>query len=179
MRTRMSRSYNEGLRGLTQINCNLHSTLEKSDEIPQPLKHHLSPLNLKMSSLSLPPLTQHVNISKIVSFHSASTLPDHDSNNKAESVEMVPQEINQTEAAFKNQHDRLTVPPVGDYCIRISNSLVTDDPPTIGLNDSRISDALGYLKMYRNSNRIQFNALEFNDREDLQVNLNEKKKDFF
>jgi hypothetical protein len=47
---------------------------------------------------------------------------------------------------------------------------MTDEQKQIEYNETRFSDALGYLRMYKNHNRIQFNSLQFNDREDLQVN---------
>ncbi len=58
-----------------------------------------------------------------------------------------------------------------DYRIRISNTTsIDDEQQDIPLNESRLSDALGYLRMYQNNNRVQFNALQYNDRVDLQVN---------
>jgi hypothetical protein len=70
--------------------------------------------------------------------------------------------------AIKN-HNRLTVPAVGDYCIRIPNISICSEQHQVDFNETRLSDALGYLRMYKNHNRIQFNSLQFNDREDLQV----------
>jgi hypothetical protein len=87
-------------------------------------------------------------------------------------------------SAIKNNH-RLTIPTVGDYCIRIPNtSSISTEQHQIESTETRLSDALGYLRMYKNHNRIQFNSLQFNDREDLQVkfkelNLFRKKKKTF
>ncbi|CAF1066670.1 unnamed protein product [Adineta steineri] len=67
-------------------------------------------------------------------------------------------------------NNKLTVPPVGDYCIRISNTpSMVDEQQELGFNDSRLSDALGYLRMYKNRNRVQLNTLQFDDREDLEI----------
>jgi hypothetical protein len=66
--------------------------------------------------------------------------------------------------------NQLTVPSEGDCCIRMSNTpSMCDEQQETGFNDTRMSDVLGYLRMYQNNNRIQFNSLEFNDRNDLQV----------
>ena len=67
--------------------------------------------------------------------------------------------------------NRLAVSAIGDYCLRMSNTPSMEDEiqADIAFNDSRASDVLGYLHMYQNKNRIQFNTLQFNDREDLQV----------
>ena len=46
---------------------------------------------------------------------------------------------------------------------------IDDEQQEVEFNDTRLSDVLGYLRMYQNDNRIQFNSLQFNDREDLQV----------
>ena len=76
-------------------------------------------------------------------------------------------------SAMKNssQH-HLAVPPAGDFCIRIPNVSASCDEPGqqhTGSPETRLSDALGYLRMYKNHNRIQFDALQCNDRQDLQV----------
>ena len=98
-----------------------------------------------------------------------SILPDSNGIILEESAELDEEPI-PTEPALEKGSDRLTVAPVGDYCIRMSNTLSTDDDQQdIELNESRPSDALGYLRMYQNDNRVRYNALEFNDREDLQV----------
>ncbi|CAF1117807.1 unnamed protein product [Rotaria sp. Silwood1] len=69
-----------------------------------------------------------------------------------------------------NSNHRLTAPANGDYCIRIANtSTICREQQQIELHETRLSDALGYLRMYKSHNRIQFNSLQFNDREDLQV----------
>ena len=77
---------------------------------------------------------------------------------------------NNLKPAIKN-NNRLTVPSVGDFCIRIPDRLstITDEQQQLDMNETRLSDALGYLRMYKNQNRIQFNSLQCNDREDLQV----------
>jgi hypothetical protein len=68
-------------------------------------------------------------------------------------------------------NNQLSVPSIDDYRIRISNtSSIDDEQHDIAFNDTRISDALGYLRMYQNHSRVQFNTFEFNDRVDLQVN---------
>ncbi|CAF4492269.1 unnamed protein product, partial [Rotaria sp. Silwood2] len=69
-----------------------------------------------------------------------------------------------------NNNNRLTAPPNGDYCIRIAHtSTICREQQQIELTETRLTDALGYLRMYKSHNRIQFNSLQFNDREDLQV----------
>ena len=76
-------------------------------------------------------------------------------------------------------NNRLTVPTVSDYCIKIPNSVSMCSEQQTELTETRLSDALGYLRMYKNRNRIQFNTLQFNDREDLQVKKNPKIDFFF
>ncbi|CAM4881287.1 unnamed protein product [Rotaria socialis] len=67
-------------------------------------------------------------------------------------------------------NSRLTAPINSDYCIRMPNtSTMYRQQQQIELKETRSSDALGYLRMYKNHNRIQFNSLQFNDREDLQI----------
>ncbi|CAF2124187.1 unnamed protein product [Rotaria magnacalcarata] len=69
-----------------------------------------------------------------------------------------------------NINSRLTAPTNSDYCIRVPNtSTMYRQQQQIELKETRSSDALGYLRMYKNHNRIQFNSLQFNDREDLQI----------
>ena len=75
-------------------------------------------------------------------------------------------------AMKNNSQHHLAVPAAGDFCIRIPNVSATCDDPHqqhIDLHETRLSDALGYLRMYKNHNRIQFDALQSNDRQDLQV----------
>ena len=171
----MSKSYVDGLRGSTpktiddrpgveKVSC---SCLRKSESIPA-----------KFSSLSLPQI-EHSTILPTSSGHSMLSLRDYrDARGSHPSTDLcstasktVPLENDvPRESAFKSGNHRLTVPPIGDYCIRMSNtSSISDRVEAIELNESRTSDALGYLRMYRNNNRVQFNALQFNDREDLQV----------
>lgn len=68
----------------------------------------------------------------------------------------------------KTNTNRLTVPTVGDFCIRIPEQQSYSSDP-------RLSDALGYLRMYKDQNRIHFNNLQYEERDDLQVNKLEKK----
>jgi hypothetical protein len=67
-------------------------------------------------------------------------------------------------------NNRLTVPTISDYCIKIPSTASISSQQQTEFHETRLSDALGYLRMYKNRNRIQFNTLQFNDREDLQVN---------
>lgn len=177
MRSRMSRSYIEGLRGSSQLNLeqlddgNLqentsHSSLRKESVPPNkistlslpPIKYAGStPANPAHSTLSLNECNQsEILVEKGTDAHEMSCYC------KKESVTQ--------ELPFKSGAHRLTVQPVGDYCLRMSNiSSVHDRPAILECNDSRVSDALGYLRMYQSNNRIQFNTLQFDDRADLQV----------
>lgn len=69
-------------------------------------------------------------------------------------------------------NSRLAAPTSNDYCTRILNnrSTICPEQPSMELKEIHSSDALGYLRMYKSHNRIQFNSLKLNDREDLQVN---------
>lgn len=174
MRSRMSKSYIDGLRGSTskatdptaglpRIESLSHSCCQKSEEI-----------QIKVSSLSLPQI-DHATILPTHSGHSTLSLREYrdahhstDLYSNANKSVHIDSDLAQAGAASKNQ--RLTVPPIGDYCVRMSNtSTVSERHEGIELNESRGSDALGYMRMYQNHNRVQFNTLQFNDREDLQV----------
>lgn len=183
MRSRMSKSYLEGLRGSTFVEpASQHQSKDESQNIPQIMRREISPIHPKMSTLSLPPMAN-LNISKTMSTHSTLSLHECSqvrhleksmlATSNTDSSHLMPihlkQESTRCESIHQPKTKGLTVPPVGDYCLRISNTSSDCESHGIELNDSRVSDALGYLRMYQNHNRVRFNALEFNDREDLQV----------
>jgi hypothetical protein len=117
----------------------------------------------KASSLSLPQVRFHTKIPS--SCQSAITLRNPNLTNTT-----TDDNDNKEDKTIQN-NNQLIVPSIDDYRIRISNtSSIDDESQNIAFNETRISDALGYLRMYQNRNRVQFNALEFNDRADLQVN---------
>jgi hypothetical protein len=216
MRSRMSKSYIDELRGTNQPDINNNDDSNRSSHCSIPANNSIP---LKASSISFPTL-KHENKVICSSCHSTLSLrdiqlnpidadnhlftevnrshlrsldktilmnPNDLENLTVEEIEKlaydkddIPINEQQTKrvtvlkSAIKNPN-RLTVPAIGDYCIRIPNT------PSVGggeqrqsqqieLNETRLSDALGYLRMYKNHNRIQFNSLQFNDREDLQVN---------
>ena len=168
MRSRMSRSYINELRGKSQQNIN-----SPNENLP-----HLSTrandsndIQPKPSSLSLPYVRFHKKLSS--SCQSAITLRDL---NKSDLTDLSRDENNNKEENLRTKstsktNNQLIVPSRDDYRIRISNTTsIEDEQQDIPFNESRLSDALGYLRMYQNHNRVQFNALQFNDRVDLQVN---------
>ena len=182
MRSRMSRSYINELRGSNgkeleaPMNMNNHGNVASSSIQTCDVRRS------KMSSMSLPEIIFHNKLSP--SSHSATSLreqsklntPERSIVNEVTTSDRPKDEIPPTTYKPIIKNNRLTVPPSGDYCLRISNvSSICDDEqqpqqnPQTMLNDSRGSDVLGYLHMYQNNNRIQFNTIEFNDREDLQV----------
>ena len=174
MRLRMSKSYTDELRGSNQQNVN-----PPSEEISHTSLGTNNTVKPTVSSLSLPQVRFHTKLTS--SSKSAITLRDHIKVNPVNKSILVTthtdddnekEEVSTCKTVIRN-NNQLTVPPTGDYCIRISNvSSTSDEQPEIVFNDSRLSDALGYLRMYKSQNRIQYNALQFNDREDLQVNRN-------
>ena len=224
MRTRMSKSYIDELRGTSQqdilsqidINNNNHMNNDDSNRSSHCSIPPTNSIQLKSSSISFPTIILQ---NKIVcsSCHSTLSLRDIqlnpiEENNRefteinrsdlrslGKSIIMNPndlehltveeieklaydkddiqtneQQIKPTtilKPAIKN-NNRLTVPAVGDYCIRMPNTpSIYGEQHQVEFNETRLSDALGYLRMYKNHNRIQFNSLQFNDRVDLQVNL--------
>lgn len=192
MRSRMSRSYINELRGSNGKELDSGNNPNKPDNVTSSSIQSNDILKTKVSSMSLPQVLFHTKLSP--ASHSVTTLRDHikfNSTNPSiisaitscDEKEEMPVPITTTapticKPIIKNNH-HLTVPASGDYCLRISDassSTCDDDlqspqhghPPMI-LNDSRTSDVLGYLHMYQNNNRIQFSTIQFNDREDLQV----------
>ncbi|CAF3560809.1 unnamed protein product [Adineta steineri] len=205
MRSRMSKSYIDELRGVNKQEDHLQFDLNNNDDCIQS----------KAVSVSFPLVNKNQRRSICSSCHSTLSLHDIQLNSKGRINQMHTEE-NHTNAtilinpstldnltveeiekyayeqddilmdeqqikpmtrlkpAIKNNNNnnpnRLTVPSIGDYCIRISN-ISTDnyEQKHIEFSETRFSDALGYLRMYKNHNRIQFNTLQFNDREDLQV----------
>jgi hypothetical protein len=58
-------------------------------------------------------------------------------------------------------NNQLIVPSIDDYRIRISDtSSIDDESQNIGFNETRISDALGYLGMCQNHNRVNLMHLK-------------------
>ena len=190
MRSRMSRSYINELRGSNAKELEDPNDMNNNENLTSSIQSD-DLLKTKVSSMSLPQVMFHTKLSP--SSHSVTTLRDRIKFNSANPSiisatttcdEKEEPPINTTTATaickpiIKNNH-HLTVPASGDYCLRISNasSSTCDDDPKISqqansqmiLNDSRTSDVLGYLHMYQNNNRIQFSTIQFNDREDLQV----------
>jgi hypothetical protein len=175
MRARMSKNYINQLRGTSQLNIKRQSDINNNKNRISSPRHTKENVKSKASSLSLPQVRFQKKLT--TSYQSAITLSDHsrlNSINRSILTDIISagseEEITTIQPPNKG-NNQLTVPPVGDYCMRISNtpSVCDEEQHEGGLNDSRLSDALGYLHMYQNHNRIQFNALEFNDREDLQV----------
>lgn len=174
MRSRMSRTYISELRGSVDTEQSQSLDMSKAERIYRPSLKAARMNKPKSCSLSLPPVRFQTTLTP--SCHSSVTLYDHPRLHPT--AESVVTDVHTTEenddapvreVAFK-QNNRLTVPPVGDYCLRVSNSpSANEEQPESVLNDSRISDALGYLRMYECQNRVQINTLQFNDREDLQV----------
>ncbi|CAF1262677.1 unnamed protein product [Adineta steineri] len=206
MRSRMSKSYIDELRGVNQQEDHLQFDLNNNND---------DCIQSKAVSVSFPLVNKNQRRSICSSCHSTLSLHDIQLNSKGRINQMHTEE-NHTNAtilinpstldnltveeiekyayeqddvlmdeqqikpmtrlkpAIKNNNNnnpnRLTVPSIGDYCIRISN-ISTDnyEQKHIEFSETRFSDALGYLRMYKNHNRIQFNTLQFNDREDLQV----------
>jgi len=181
MRTRMSKTYIEELRGPSQKDINSQIGVNNNGNIMSSSIN--DNIKLKSSSVSLPQVRFKTKLTS--SCQSAITLLDHsklNSTNKSNITERISddtiqEEIIPSKPIIKN-NNQLKIPTIGDYRIRISNTpSMSDEQQVNGLNDSRTSDALGYLHMYQNHNRIQFNTLQFNDREDLQV-IKRKIKDF-
>ncbi len=173
MRTRMSKTYIEELRGPNQRDINPQIDVNNNENnISSSINDNVK---LKSSSVSLPHVRFQTKLTS--SCQSAITLLDHSklsSTNKSNLTERISddttqEEIRTSKPIIKN-NNQLTIPASGDYCIRMSNTpSMYDEQQANGLNDSRTSDALGYLHMYQSHNRVQYNKLQFNDREDLQV----------
>jgi hypothetical protein len=204
MRSRMSKSYIDELRGTHQQGIDLNNN-ENSNRSSHCSISRTNSIQPKSISISFPPV-KHLNQILCTTCQSTLSLCDieSDSNEKncstmdksilinpnqldnltVEEIEKLAYEkddIVTNELQIKSKprlksaiktNNRLTVPAIGDYCIRIPNSSsICGEQHQIEFNETRLSDALGYLRMYKNHNRIQFNTLQFNDREDLQVNL--------
>jgi hypothetical protein len=167
MRNRMSKSYIDELRGpnkMMDINNNENETRSSQDT-----NHVVQP---KASSLSLPQI-KFQNKLKFLTSQSALSLGKHNNSTIITKSSLMgsntDEQLTTQKTVFIN-NNQLTVPSVGDYCLRISNTpSMCEEQQETEFNDSRLSDALGYLRMYQNQNRVQINSLEFNDREDLQV----------
>ncbi len=182
MRSRMSKTYIDQLRGPSQTNINPPMDINNNENVNSSSLHKKNNVKQKAaSSLSLPQVRFQKKLTSAC--QSAITLLDHRKLNSTDKSILSDinsddgtEEIRTSKPSFKC-NNQLTVPPICDYSIRISNTpSICDEQQETGLNDSRSSDALGYLHMYQNHNRIQFSALQFNDREDLQVK--EKPKNF-
>ncbi len=206
MRSRMSKSYIDELRGTHQqetnfpidLNNNDNCIHSKSVSISFPtFKHSTKPLCSSChSTLSLHDIQSNrmeSTSSELRAFNKTILLnPNELENLTVEEIEELAYEKDDTitnehqtksitilKPAIKNTHNRLTIPTIDDNCIRIPNTLsIADQQKQIEYDETRFSDALGYLRMYKNHNRIQFNSLQFNDREDLQVNqiIEQKRK---
>jgi hypothetical protein len=202
MRSRMSKSYIDELRGTHQREMNSqidlnnnndnssHCSLSRTDSI-QPKSISVSFPTVKnpnkvfctscQSTFSLP--DTELNPLDLNAFNKQILMdPNELENMTVEEIEKYAYEkddiitdeppIKRTtilKSVIKN-NNRLTVPAVSDYCIKIPNTVSICSEQQSEFNETRLSDALGYLRMYKNRNRIQFNTLQFNDREDLQVN---------
>ena len=164
MRSRMSRSYINELRGSTEQNSIPQIDVNNNDNQKSLSLQSDNHLKSKTSSISLPQVRFHNKLS--TAFQSAVTIIDHSKLNSI--VNFSPEKI-LLDKPTPSDTNRLTVPGTGDCSLRISNtSSISDDERRISY-ESRASDVLGYSRMYQNNNRLQFNALRFNDREDLQV----------
>lgn len=218
MRSRMSKSYIDELRGVSQqghlsqldMNNNTHSNRSSHCSISTaqhhiPMKSHSIsfPANkvvcvscrstLSLRDIQLDPIDENPhgfdenNRSELRSLSKTIIInPSELDNLTVEDIEKIDEEkdviitdiaprkpVTILKPAIKNQH-RLTVPTVGDFCIRIPERSSIGDgglhpQQHVEIHETRLSDALGYLRMYKNQNRIQFNSLQCNDREDLQV----------
>lgn len=170
MRTRMSKSYIDELRG-----SDSQASLPPGDEATSnSLSEQDCQVKTQPSSMSLPHIRFKKNL--LTNHQSAITLTEHYKLHSTQKSCLAGKSLTEankpTEAPTKG-NNQLSVPPVGDYCLRISNtpSMYEDEQNEMPFNETRVSDALGYIQMYHDQNRIQFNTLEFNDREDLQVDL--------
>ena len=184
MRCRMSKSYIDGLRGREQPARNTQCSISKHDQsnllsenlVNQTMKSRESCVSLPQikheSSIDCPECRTRLSLPYPPQMTSSfkSILPESNGIILEETSDLDEEAIPTEEPILIKHTDRPTVAPVGDYCIRMSNTSSTDDDQQdMELNESRPSDALGYLRMYQNDNRVRYNALEFNDREDLQV----------
>lgn len=172
MRSRMSKSYIDELRGTHQHE--FHSQLNEISDCSISQRTSYQP---KSVSVSIPSIKTQ---DKIFCSSCQSTLSLRDIeliNSNEKSIIINPQELEninddieiKPKPILKNSN-RLTVPNITDYCVKIPQiSSISNEQNQIEFNETRLSDALGYLRMYKNHNRIQFNSLQFNDREDLQV----------
>lgn len=197
MRSRMSKSYIDELRGI-------HQDLNNNDDLHQYQSNRSSdcstiaihPRQTKSISITVPSIQHRALCS---SCQSTISLQDIQLTHREKSILINPNDLEDLTVeeiekyAYEKDpikpktilkstiksNDRLTVPNIGDYCIRISDGSLSNEQHPIELNETRLSDALGYLRMYKNHNRIHFNSLQFNDREDLQVNqrIVKKRKD--
>jgi len=206
MRSRMSKSYIDELRGTHQqeIDLNNNDNSNRSSHCSTLGRNSIQPKSISISF----PTGKHQDKVLCSSCHSTLSLCDIELNSNekisqtfeksilinpnqlenltVEEIEKLAYEKDDTiineqqikpktilKSAIKN-NNRLTVPAIGDYCIRIPNTpSICGEQHQIEYNETRLSDALGYLRMYKNHNRIQFNSLQFNDREDLQVKFKE------
>lgn len=190
MRSRMSKSYIDELRGNHQheLDLNNNDQQQHSNRSSECSTIAIPPRQMKSISMTFPSI-QHRTICS--SCQSTIDLPERQLNAREKSILINPNELqnltveeieryayekdpSKPKTIFKSTvrpSNRLTVPNIGDYSIRVENlSISNEQQHAIEFNDPRLSDALGYLRMYQNHNRIQFNSLQFNDREDLQVN---------
>ncbi|CAF1166761.1 unnamed protein product [Adineta ricciae] len=181
MRSRMSKSYIDELRGLhQQENTLLYDPDQCSQAKAISVSFPLAKQQTKSICSSCQSTLSLKDIHRSSMNRSILMNPNDLENLTVEEIEQLAYEkddqiTNDLQRKFRttakmNNQNRLTVPAVSDYCIRMPTlSSAEDEPATISYHETRISDALGYLRMYKNQNRIQFNSLQFNDREDLQV----------
>ena len=187
MRSRMSKSYIDELRGIHQHEMDLNNNNDlhqhQSNRSSDCSTIAIHPRQTKSISITVPSI-QHRTLCS--SCQSTISLQDIQFNHREKSILINPNDLENLTVeeiekyayekdpmkpkTILKSNDRLTVPNIGDYCIRISDPPLSNDQHPIELNETRLSDALGYLRMYKNHNRIHFNSLQFNDREDLQVN---------
>ncbi|CAF1293744.1 unnamed protein product [Adineta ricciae] len=174
MRSRMSKTYISELRGSNPDESELPANFNKANRLFRSSVRASEDIRPKCSSVSLPQVRFQSKLSP--SCHSSITLYDrsnlHSTNTSTLTTERrneVPVSEEPRESLPKTKN-HLTVPTNDDHCLRTSNTpSMNDEPQDYAFNDSRLSDALGYLRMYQNHNRIQMNTLQFNDREDLQI----------
>lgn len=196
MRSRMSKSYIEELRGIPNRNFDFNNNDQSNRSSRTSIQWKTTSLSLPLhkqdtkticsscqSTLSLRDIdlhsaeknNQNINSPIVINPNELQSLTvdeieklafDHDDETQTEQNKK-PKTILKSSLKTNN---RLTVPTAGDYCIRIPNvTSICEEQQQIEITETRLSDALGYLRMYENHNRIQFNSLQFNDREDLQI----------
>ncbi|CAF0823796.1 unnamed protein product [Didymodactylos carnosus] len=198
MRSRMSRSYIEELRGIEKNNNQSDSRLATlnnkvypgSFTMPKHTHESMSVTRRSMASL------REVKLQRITETDSGQFNDDNSENIRmmSKTVVLDPNNLTNmtTDENEKIDYDqegtidinsiRATTSPTVEFKssqIRNSISVTTNNGrssfniriPKTPDDDSqeRPSDALGYLRMYKDRNRIDFESLQFNEREDLQI----------